>query len=82
MRALESNSYDKSDLDLQRRVVNFLASRYRPTLKKLKVEARQGTITLTGKVTSFYEKQIAIGCCLRVAGAHRLIDLVEVPSAA
>ena len=81
MRAIENKSCDKGDLDLQRRVVNFLSSRYRPALKKLKVEACQGTITLTGQVASFYEKQIAIGCCLRVAGAHRLIDLVEVPSA-
>jgi hypothetical protein len=40
---------------------------------------RQGMIHLSGCVRSFYEKQLAIHSCIRVAGAGHLIDAVEVP---
>lgn len=66
------------DQDLQRRVVSFLAGRYLPSLRQLQVDVHEGTVTLRGCVTSFYEKQIAIHSCQRVAGVHKLVDAVDV----
>jgi osmotically-inducible protein OsmY len=76
---LAAETRDESiDRDLERRVFNYLAARYLPALKKLEVEAHDGAVTLRGKVQSFYEKQIAIHSCQRVAGVQRLIDAVVV----
>jgi osmotically-inducible protein OsmY len=47
-------------------------------LRNLDVDAGQGVVTLTGQVTSFYEKQVALNVCRRVAGVYDLVDHVEV----
>jgi osmotically-inducible protein OsmY len=44
----------------------------------LQVDVQEGTVTLRGRVASFYEKQVAIHSCQRVAGVHKLIDAVDV----
>jgi len=66
------------DLDLQRRVVNFLFSRKVPALRRIAVEADNGVVTLRGQVPSFYQRQLCINCCSHVAGVNRVIDQVEV----
>lgn len=66
------------DRDLERRVVNFLSARSVPSLRRLRVDVHDGVVTLRGKVHSFYEKQLAINACQRVAGVQRLIDTVAV----
>jgi len=66
------------DHDLERRVSNFLAERLRPSLRELDVEVADGVVTLQGHLHTFYEKQLAISCCQRVAGVLKLIDEVEV----
>lgn len=66
------------DQDLQRRVISFLAARYLPSLRQLQVEVHQGTVTIRGCVASFYEKQVAIHSCQRVAGVRNLVDAVDV----
>ncbi len=71
----------ESDEQLQRRVTNFLWQRHFPGLRSLKIEARAGTITVRGKVRSFYEKQLCQHSCRRVAGVLKLIDEVEVVDA-
>ena len=68
-----------ADLELRRRVEGELAETHRPSLTRLAVDVRQGMIHLSGCVQSFYEKQLAIHSCIRVAGAGHLIDAVEVP---
>jgi osmotically-inducible protein OsmY len=70
--------YVTKDQDLQRRVISFLAGRYLPSLRSLQVDVQEGTVTLRGRVASFYEKQVAIHSCQRVAGVHKLIDAVDV----
>jgi hypothetical protein len=40
-----------------------------------------GSVTLRGRVATFYEKQLAIQTCRMLAGLERLIDAVEVASA-
>lgn len=67
-----------ADLDLQRRVVNFLAGQHVPALRALSVEANNGAVTLRGNVRSFFEKQLSHHSAKRVAGVQRVIDEVEV----
>ena len=69
---------DLADLEIQRRVVVHLAEKNRPSLRRLAVKVHQGTITLSGCVTSFYEKQLAIHSCVVVAGCGRLVDAMQV----
>lgn len=66
------------DRDLERRVGIYLATRHVPSLRRLNVAAENGTVTLRGEVRSFYEKQLGIHCCQRVAGVVRLVDDVAV----
>ena len=70
--------YVTKDQDLQKRVISFLAGRYLPSLRQLQVDVEEGTVTLRGRVASFYEKQVAIHSCQRVAGVHKLVDAVDV----
>ena len=69
---------DNSDHDLAARVQAFLTAQHVPSLRRLNVEARQGTITLRGRVRNFYEKQLFQQCRRRVAGVQQLIDQVVV----
>ena len=69
---------DLADADLRRRVVAFLASRQLAALRNLEVEAHGGTVTLRGKVQTFYEKQLTQQCSRRVAGVVRLVDEIDV----
>jgi len=72
---------DLADLEIRRRVVVHLAEKNRPSLRRLAVQVHQGMITLSGSVTSFYEKQLAIHSCVSVAGCGRLVDAVQVGAA-
>lgn len=49
-----------------------------PGLRQLDVEARDGIVTLSGTVRTYYEKQLSQQRCKRVAGVIRLVDNVEV----
>lgn len=69
---------DLADADLRRRVISFLAGRHLAALRSIEVEAQGGTVTLRGKVHTFYEKQLTQQCSRRVAGVVRLIDEVDV----
>lgn len=67
-----------ADRDLERRVVSYLLGRHVPGLRHLAVEANNGTVTLRGRVQTFYEKQLCHHTCKRVAGVVKLIDAVDV----
>ena len=69
---------DLADLEIQRLVVVHLAEKNRPSLRRLAVQVQHGMVTLSGSVTSFYEKQLAIHSCVAVAGCGRLVDAVQV----
>jgi osmotically-inducible protein OsmY len=69
---------DAADRDLERRVKSFLFERQIWALRMLEVVCNRGVVTLCGQVSSFYEKQIAISACQRVAGVRRLVDAVQV----
>ena len=74
----ETNCVLAGDYDLARRVLSFLAQRQMPALRRILVEVQNGTVVLKGRVQSFYERQLCLSCCQRVAGVVRLIDQIEV----
>jgi osmotically-inducible protein OsmY len=67
-----------SDRDLERRIVTSLADRQMPGLRQLQVAANNGTVTLRGRVRSFYEKQLCQNVCRHVAGVVQFVDAVVV----
>jgi hypothetical protein len=69
-----------SDRELQRRVSIYLANRRLPSSSRLRIEAKNGVVTVRGTHDSFYHKQLCINCCQRVAGVVRLIDATRVRS--
>jgi len=69
---------DYPDEDLQNRVSHFLGSRHFQNLGRIHVEVENGRVTLQGIVGSFYEKQVALSTCQRVAGVLSIVDLLEV----
>jgi len=71
----------EADRDLERRVVNYLVGHNMPALRQVAVEARRGTVTLRGRVYSFFQKQLCIHCSRRVAGVLHLVDELQVVSA-
>lgn len=73
-----SSAVEESNGELKKRVVNYLVGRNMPGLRRLAVAADNGVVTLSGRVTTFYEKQLALNCCRRVAGVRQLVDHVDV----
>jgi osmotically-inducible protein OsmY len=69
---------DYPDEDLRRRISSFLGSRHFPAFRRLEVSVLAGAVTVRGQVGSYYEKQVALDTCRRVAGVLRTIDQVEV----
>ncbi len=69
---------EDSNAEVRRRVSSFLHSRHFPAFRNFEIEVDRGAVTLTGKVHSYYEKQIAITSCQNVAGVVSLIDEIVV----
>jgi osmotically-inducible protein OsmY len=69
---------ERCDRDLERRVLNYLIGRQMPALRTIEVAAQGGTVVLRGKVPTFYQKQLCLNCCRRVAGVLEVIDQVDV----
>ena len=67
-----------ADRDLERRVADYLAERSVPALRRVAVEAREGQVTLRGRVGSFYEKQLLLNCFHAVPGVLGIVDNVDV----
>ncbi len=71
---------DYDDNDVRQRVSSFLNSRHIATLRLLNVDVQNGSCTVSGNVSSFYEKQVALNSCRRVAGVLSLVDALDVQS--
>lgn len=69
------------DRDLERRVMNYLHGRQVSAMRRISIQANNGTVTLRGAVPSFYQKQLCISCSRRVAGVINLVDHIEVAPA-
>ena len=70
--------FNTCDEDVYFRVCSFLHSRHFPAFRHLGVTVERGIVTLSGRVCSFYEKQVAITSCQHVAGVSSLIDCIVV----
>ncbi|MBI3461681.1 MAG: BON domain-containing protein [Planctomycetes bacterium] len=68
----------QSDRELSRRIASYLVSRHVPGARWLEIESQGGVVTLRGIVRSFYQKQLCIHCCQRVAGVIRVQDDLQV----
>ena len=66
------------DEQLARRVRNFILARILPAANFVEVEADDGIVTLSGRVGTFYQKQLWLNGAQRVAGVRRVIDEIEV----
>ena len=69
---------DHADREVQRRITTFLRTRNFACFAGLEVCVDEGRVTLQGRVPGYYEKQVALNSCRRVAGVMDLVDLVEV----
>ncbi|HEY5313560.1 MAG TPA: BON domain-containing protein [Pirellulales bacterium] len=67
-----------ADLNLQRRVLLTLGQLHVPRLRFLRVEVADGIVTLSGRVGSYYERQLAQSRARRVPGVVRLVDALTV----
>lgn len=72
---------DYPDDDVQLRVARFLCSKHFSNFNELDVQVEHGQVTVTGEVDSFYEKQVAMNSCQRVAGVLALVDQIRVRKA-
>jgi osmotically-inducible protein OsmY len=66
------------DRDLENRIRRFLAGLHRHSLLKLEIEAENGEVTVRGELDSFYEKQLALAGCRRVAGVVKVNEKIGV----
>ena len=71
---------DYPDDDVCTRVQTFLATRHYPAFRTLVVEVDNGTVTVSGQVHTYYEKQVALRSCQHVAGVLTMVDQIGVSS--
>jgi osmotically-inducible protein OsmY len=78
MQRTRDSFIEQSDRDLERRVGIYLAGQHVPGLRHLEIEVENGTVTLRGRVGSFYERQLCQSLCRRVAGVLQYVDAIDV----
>ena len=74
--------HTREDMELEHRLVSFLQERHVLENGSLEVEAHGGVVVVGGRVPSPHAKWLCIGCCRHVAGVIKLVDEIEVSSAA
>lgn len=77
-------SVDPASQDLQQRIALTLQRRQLAFGGRLRIEAQDGTVTLSGLVPTFYQRQLIYAATRKVAGVTKVIDQLEVeaPTAA
>jgi osmotically-inducible protein OsmY len=58
--------------------IQYLLQGARPEFRSLQITSNHGTVTLEGRVGSFYLRQLAIQCCHQAAGVFRINDQLQV----
>jgi hypothetical protein len=69
----EDTTATQADLELQRRIVNYLGQRL-PNVNTISVEIHSGTVILRGTVPSQSIQWRCLDCCRHVAGVLNVID--------
>ncbi len=67
-----------ADSELERRVAAYLATRNFLSFQRLHVLASQGVVVLSGNLSSFHQRQVAVESARRVAGVTQVIDRLVV----
>lgn len=67
-----------ADRELQGRIRVFLKQLNLPSLNRVQVDIQDGVAVVSGRVGSFYQKQLATSCCQRVAGVLSVHNEVQV----
>jgi osmotically-inducible protein OsmY len=75
---MQSGLIPHSDRDLERRVKGLLARQHLASLRAIQVDSQMGVVTISGRVSSFYERQLCITCCQKLTEVVKLNDQVEV----
>ena len=83
MRTLQGSGKDptarqREDVDLERRIANFLYQQRVPRHARIRTDAQAGTVVVSGKCSSRHAKWLCVECCRRVAGVVNLVDRVIV----
>jgi osmotically-inducible protein OsmY len=68
----------QEDRDLKQRIVRYLSEMQRQPLRDIQVQVDRGHVTLTGRLSSFYEKQLCLQCFQQVQGVTRVVDQIDV----
>ena len=75
---IKETSAERLDFELQNRVTEYLIDRDELAFRSIRIEVDHGTVTLSGRVRSYYEKQVATSC-VKVVGVLNLINNLSVP---
>lgn len=76
--AFDTTIKSAADLNVQRRVLLTLGQLHVPLFRFLHVDVTDGVVTLSGRVGSYYERQLAQSRARRVPGVIRLVDALIV----
>jgi hypothetical protein len=76
--AHESTPKSAADSQLERRVVDTLTALHIPALRSLRIHAQEGVVMLSGRVRSYYEKQLAHTRARNVSGVVAVSDAIVV----
>ena len=72
------SSIDASVDDLARRVALTLSQQLGIGSERIHVAAHDGEVVLSGRVGTYYRRQLALAGARRVAGVRRIVDQIEV----
>lgn len=78
MITLPTHSINAASQELQQRVALNLQSRQLTSGGRVRIEAQHGTVTLSGQVQTFYQRQLIFAATRKVAGVTKVIDQLEV----
>lgn len=67
-----------SELSLVHKIKNYLFERNPQLHHTVNITQHGDSILLSGRVSSFYQRQVCINTCQRVAGVQKIVDQIEV----
>ena len=72
------SSIDATASDLARRVALMLSQQLGIGSERIHVAAHDGQVVLSGRVGTYYRRQLALAGARRVAGVRNIVDQIEV----
>lgn len=67
-----------NDQRLKDRIGHLLANQHFPSFKDLDVEVDHGLVTISGKLHSYYHRQVALSTCQKMVDVITVIDMISV----